>query len=104
MALHSGADAWAATMYVTSIRPNEVQVIVDGRTIRTLRPGEVTPEGVKLREINGASAVFEIGGRAIALSLWQSTVAETLLYAPPRRHFLTQAPFNGVPPTAVHCH
>jgi hypothetical protein len=33
-----------------------VQVIVDGRTIRTLRPGEVTPEGVKLREINGLNA------------------------------------------------
>lgn len=78
-----------------------MQVIVDGRTIRTLRPGEVTPEGVKLREINGASAVFEIGGRAIALSLGQSTVAETLLYADPRGHFVTQARFNGVPLMAV---
>src|SRR5258706_14256118 len=97
MTLMAMAPAWSATIYVTSISPNQVQVIVDGRTIRTLRPGEVTPEGVKLREINGASAVFEIGGRAIALSLGQSTVAETLLYADPRGHFVTQARFNGVP-------
>jgi aspartyl protease family protein len=99
--LLAASSAWTATIYVTSVRPNEVQVIIDGRTVRTLRPGEVTPEGVKLREISGGTAVFEVGGRAIALGIGQSTVAETLLYADQRGHFVTQAFFNGVPLLAV---
>lgn len=86
---------------MTSVRPNEVQVIIDNRTVRALRPGDVTPEGVKLREINGGTAVFEVGGRAIALAIGQSTVAETLLYADQRGQFLTQALFNGVAFPAV---
>jgi aspartyl protease family protein len=99
--LLAASSAWAATIYVMSVRPGEVQVIIDNRTVRVLRPGEVTPEGVKLREISGSSAVFEVGGRAIALGIGQSTVAETLLYADQRGHFLTQALFNGVPLMAV---
>src|SRR5438034_7264478 len=99
--LFAASSGWAATIYVMSVRPGEVQLIIDGRTVRTLRPGDVTPEGVKLREINGGTAVFEVGGRAIALGIGQSTVAETLLYADQRGHFVTQALFNGVPLLAV---
>ena len=89
-------NVWAANIYVTSIGPTSVQIIADGRTLRTLRPGEVSPEGVKLIEIRGGAAVFEVGGRAIALSLGQSTVAETLLHADNRGQFLATAYVNGV--------
>jgi aspartyl protease family protein len=99
--LFAASSAWAATIYVMSVRPGEVQVIIDNRTVRVLRPGDVTPEGVKLREISGGTAVFDVGGRAIALSIGQSTLAETLLYADQRGHFVTQAFFNGVPLMAV---
>jgi len=99
--LLAASSAWAAKIYVMSVRPGEVQVIVDNRTVRVLRPGDVTPEGVKLREISGGTAVFDVGGRAIALGIGQSTLAETLLYADQRGHFVTQAFFNGVPLTAV---
>lgn len=78
-----------------------MQVVIDARTVRTLRPGDVTPEGVKLREIRGGAAVFEVGGRVIALGLGQSTVAETLLYADQRGHFMTQVLINGVSMAAV---
>jgi len=97
----AASTAWAAKIYVMSVRPGEVQVIIDNRTVRVLRPGDVTPEGVKLREISGGTAVFDVGGRAIALSIGQSTLAETLLYADQRGHFVTQAFFNGVPLMAV---
>src|SRR5258705_13980981 len=80
-----------------SVGRGEVQVVIDNRIVRWMRPGEVTPEGVKLREINGGTAVFEVGGRAVALGLGQSTVAETLLHADQRGHFVTPAYFNGVP-------
>ena len=99
--LLAASSAWAAKIYVMSVRPGEVQVIIDNRTVRVLRPGDVTPEGVKLREISGGTAVFDVGGRAIALGIGQSTLAETLLYADQRGHFVTQAFFNGVPLTAV---
>jgi aspartyl protease family protein len=73
-----------------------VQVIIDGRTVRALRAGEETPEGVKLREIRDGYAVFETGGRAIALRMGQSTVAETVLRADSRGQFVTTAVINGV--------
>jgi aspartyl protease family protein len=84
-----------------AVGSSEVQVVIDGRTVRNLRPGDTTPEGVKLLEIRGRAAVFELDGRAVALGIGQSTVAETLLHADPRGHFVTQALFNGVPLTAV---
>ena len=84
-----------------AIGRSEVQVVIDGRTVRNVRLGEVTPEGVKLREINGSTAVFEVSGRAVALAIGQATVAETVLQADQRGHFVTQAYFNGVPLTAV---
>lgn len=93
--------AFGATIYVTSIRSSEVQVIINGAAVRTLRPGETTPEGVRLREIRGATATFEVGGRAIALGLGQSTVAETLLRADRSGHFIVNAAINGMPVRGV---
>jgi aspartyl protease family protein len=95
------SNAWAANIYVMAIGRSEVQVVIDGRTVRNLRLGDVSPEGVKLREINGGTAVFEVGGRAVALGIGQATVAETLLHADQRGHFVTAAYFNGLPLTAV---
>src|SRR6266850_4614944 len=63
--------AGAANIYVMSLTPSSAQIIVDGRTLRTLRLGEMSPEGVKLTEIRGSEAVFEVGGRSVALSLGQ---------------------------------
>jgi len=71
-------------------------VIIDGRTVRSLRPGDQTPEGVKLVEIRDGAAVFETGGRAVALRLGQATMAETVLRADSRGHFVATAFVNGV--------
>jgi aspartyl protease family protein len=89
-------EAWAATVFVMSVAGNQVQIIVDGRTVRSLRVGETSPEGVKLLEIRGAAAVLEVNGRPIALSIGQATVAETVLQGDARGHFRVNALINGI--------
>ena len=88
--------ALAQKVYVTAIGRSEVQVIVNGSTVRNLRIGDVSPEGVKLREIRGGTATLEIGGRAIALAIGQSTLAETQLRADASGHFFVDARVNGM--------
>jgi aspartyl protease family protein len=95
LALCAAMPALAQKVYVTAIGRAEVQVIVNGSTVRNLRIGDVSPEGVKLAEIRGGTATFEIGGRAIALGIGQSTVAETRLRADARGHFFVDALVNG---------
>jgi aspartyl protease family protein len=95
------ADAWAATVFVMSVAGNQAQIIVDNRNVRTLRVGETSPEGVKLLEIRGGAAVLEVNGRPIALSIGQSTVAETVLQADARGHFVVNAVINGIPKRGV---
>ena len=102
LALAFGAtDAAATDVFVTSITASEVQVIVDGKVLRTLRPNEVSPEGVKLVDIKNGAAVMQIDGRAVQLGLGQATQRSTVLRADPSGHFLVTAIINGVPVPAV---
>ena len=95
------ADAAAQNVFVTTIAQNQVQIIVDGATIRTLRVGDTSPEGVRLVEVRPGAALFDIRGRAVTLGLGQSTLIRTTLQADARGHFMTQALVNGVPVPAV---
>lgn len=89
-------EAAAQNVFVTTITPNQVQVIVDGVAIRILRIGDTSPEGVRLMEIRQGAAVFEIRGRPVTLGLGQATVIQTRLQADARGHFMTYALINGV--------
>jgi aspartyl protease family protein len=100
LAFASG-EAAATEVFVTSISPVEVQLIVDGKSVRTLRPNDVSPEGVKLLEIRGGAAVLQIDGRPVQLGLGQATQRSTVLRADPRGHFLVTAMINGVPVPAM---
>lgn len=93
--------AAAQNVFVTTIGPSQVQVIVNGSTIRALRVGDISPEGVRLVEIRQGAAVLDIGGRPVTLGLGQSTIIQTTLQADARGHFVTQAVVNGVPVPAV---
>jgi len=93
--------ALAATVFVMSVGNGQAQIIVDNRSVRVLRVGETSPEGVRLLEVRGGTAVLEVNGRPIALSIGQSTVAETVLQADPRGHFVVNAVINGVPLRSV---
>ena len=98
----AASNAAATDVFVTSISHSQVQLIVDGKTARTLRPNEISPEGVKLVDIrNGTTAVLEIDGRAVQLGLGQATTRATVLRADPRGHFVVTATINGVPVPAV---
>jgi len=91
----------ATTVYVTSIGRDEVQVIINGNIVRTLRPGEASPEGVKLAKIHGATAYNELGGTKLAMGIGSSTQSEAVLRADSRGHFAVNALINGVPVPAI---
>jgi aspartyl protease family protein len=92
----AAAEAWATHVYVTSVTHNQVQVIVNGRELRTLRVGEVTPEGVRLMEIRGGAAVLEVDRRLLQLGMGQSTTLQATLQADRQGHFTTHALINGI--------
>jgi len=95
------AEAWATNVYVTSVTHNQVQVIVNGTSLRSLRVGDTSPEGVRLLEIRGSAAVLEVDGRQVALGLGQATQVQTTLQADRQGHFTTLALVNGVQAPAV---
>jgi aspartyl protease family protein len=97
----AAAEAWAQNLFVTNIAGNQAQVIVNGTVLRSLRVGDTSPEGVRLLEVRGTVAVFEVGGRPMALGLGQSTVLQTTLQADASGHFVAQALINGVAVPAV---
>ena len=96
LALLAPLQAMAATVFVMSVGNGQAQLVIDNRTVRVLRVGETSPEGVKLADIRGNAAVLEVNGRPIMLTIGQSTVAETVLQADPRGHFVVNAVINGV--------
>ena len=102
LALAAAAGNAAATdVFVTSISAVEVQLMVDGKVLRTLRPNDVSPEGVKLLDIKNGAALLQIDGRAVQLGLGQATLRSTVLRADPRGHFVVTATINGVPLPAM---
>ena len=97
----ASCQAAATDVFVTSVSPTQVQLIVDGKTARTLRLEEVSPEGVKLIEIKGSAALLQVDGRTVQLGLGQATVRSTALRADRQGHFMVQAVINNVPLPAM---
>ena len=100
-ALLPAGEAWAQNVFVMSISGNQAQVIINGAAVRTLRVGDTAPEGVRLADIRGGTAVFDIAGKPVALGLGQSTMVQTTLRADAAGHFMFQALINGVPVPAI---
>jgi aspartyl protease family protein len=86
---------------VVSVGIRDIQVILEGRNVRVLRLGEVSPEGVKLTAIDNGAALLEVNGRAITLRPGQSIASRTVLLADSQGHFVTNALINGVPVRAL---
>jgi aspartyl protease family protein len=97
----AAAEACATNVYVTSVTHNQVQVIINGAALRSLRVGETSPEGVRLLEIRGSAAVMQVDGRPLMLGLGQATQLETTLQADRHGQFTTLALVNGVQVPAV---
>lgn len=94
LAVHPAA---AATVMVMSLAQDRADVLIDGRVVRQLRTGQVSPEGVRLVSATSREAVFEIDGREHTLTLGQSNLAAAVLTADALGHFRTTAYVNGAP-------
>ncbi len=94
-------DAAATTVMVMSISPGRVDLLVNGAAVRSLRPGEASPEGVRLIETGQGVAVVEVDGRRWQMRLGSSTSSSVALQADASGHFFVDALFNGVPVRAI---
>jgi aspartyl protease family protein len=99
--LLAAAAARATTVMVIALELDRAQLVVNGAVVRTLRSGQVSPEGVRLVSADRARAVVEVDGKTLTLALGQSTIATAELKADPRGHFVTTAYVNGVATRAV---
>src|SRR6185295_3134609 len=78
-----------------------VEVLVNNSAVRTLRPGESSPEGVKLIDLGSGAALIEVDGRRWLMPLGSSTASSLVLQADERGHFIVTAAINGVPVRAL---
>src|SRR5215813_13271110 len=103
--LVGSALATAQEVTVIGLMAGRAVVVIDGGKQRTLRVGEVSPEGVKLLEATSESATFEVNGRRQTLTLGShATVAQSkpsgnasvALIADSRGHFIAGGTITGV--------
>jgi aspartyl protease family protein len=97
----ASASAFATTVMVMSIAPRRVELLVNGTAVRSLRPGQVSPEGVKLVGVGPRGALIEVDGKRWQMALGSSTASSVVLHADARGHFLANALINGVPMRAL---
>jgi aspartyl protease family protein len=93
--LMSAAATEAASLFVTSIGPAHVDVLVNGIG-RRLAVGQQSPEGVVLVAIAGGMATFANNGQRMVLGLGQSTMVQTSMRADAGGGYSTAALVNGV--------
>ena len=101
VALAAAGAAQATTVMVMSLEQDRAQLLVNGATVRQLRSGQTSPEGVRLVGADRNQAVIEVDGRTLELRLGQSTVASAELKADARGHFVTAVWINGVETRAM---
>ena len=100
-ALAAPGAASATTVLVMSITGSGVEVLVNNSAVRTLRPGESSPEGVKLIDLGSGAALIEVDGRRWLMPLGSSTATTLVLQADERGHFIVTAAINGIPVRAL---
>jgi aspartyl protease family protein len=100
--------ATGAEVNLNGVIGNKALVAVDGGKPRWISVGETSPEGVKLVNIRGESAVVEMDGKRETLTMGQSArlagggasaavgVRSVVLTADSQGHFLTTATINGI--------
>jgi aspartyl protease family protein len=86
---------------VMSITGSGVEILVNNSVVRTLRPGESSPEGVKLIDLGSGAALIEVDGRRWLMPLGSSTATTLVLQADERGHFIVTAAINGIPVRAL---
>lgn len=96
--------AWAAgatTVMVMSLSPSRVELLVNGREVRSLYPGQTSPEGVRLVGISGDAAIVEVDGKRWQMRLGSATTSSVSLQADAQGHFVVEIRVNGRPLRAL---
>lgn len=93
--------ALAVWVRVVAIGPNYAQLEINQGTVRTLRPGDDTPEGVRLLSLTATHAEVQANGVAQKLALGQKMAPMAVLQADARGHYVTEVGINGRPTRAV---
>jgi len=91
-----GSAAEATTVYVTSVGYTAVQVIINGSAVHSLQIGETSPEGVRVENIEGGTAVLEVDRQLVRLTLGQTFSPDVVLRVAPDGAFRVTAYVNGV--------
>lgn len=91
----------APQVLAISLAQGRAELVIDGRTVRSLRDGQVSPEGVALIAATRSSALIEVDGTRHSLGLGETTATSAVLKADRSGHFTTTAYLNGVPVPAM---
>lgn len=87
--------ALAVWVRVVAIGPNYAQLEFNQSTVRTMRAGEQSPEGVRLISLSATHAEVQANGITQKLSLGQKMAPMAILQADARGHYLTDMTING---------
>lgn len=85
----------APTVMVMSLAPDRAELAINGTSIRTLRSGETSPEGVRLVSATRTEALIEIEGRQYVFTLGGTNAPQAAIRADRTGHFWATAYING---------
>lgn len=97
----AATPALAVWVRVVAIGPNYAQLEINQGTVRTLRPGDDSPEGVRLLSLTATHAEVKANGISQKLALGQKMAPMAVLQADARGHYVTEIGINGRPTRAV---
>lgn len=97
----AAADAGATSVLVMTAGPGRAQLLVDDRTLHTLRAGERSPEGVALVGATADDATLLIDGREVTVRLGERNDGRVTLFADRDRRFRARVLVNGTPATGL---
>lgn len=91
----AAAEVGATSVLVMTAGPGRAQLLVDDRTLRTMRAGERTPEGVALLAATYDAATLVVDGREHVLRLGERSDGKVTLFADRDRRFRARVQVNG---------
>jgi aspartyl protease family protein len=97
LALATAVDAGATSVLVVTAGPGRAQLLVDDRTLRSLRVGDQAPEGVTLVAATADDATLVVNGREVVLRLGERNDGRVTLFADRDRRFRARVHLNDMP-------
>ena len=95
IALAAAVEAGATSVLVMTAGPGRAQLLVDDRTLRSLKAGERSPEGVALVAATADDATLVVDGREMVLRLGERSDGKVTLFAGRDRRFRARVQVNG---------